>query len=102
VRSTVPIHKALDRHSSNQQVEQANILDVKPTKEEIKRLPKAFVPIKFDFEDVVPEKPVLEVKTDIKPVLEDEDEFTFDFDLDELAGMDDDLLLKPHVSSKVC
>jgi hypothetical protein len=69
-------------------------------KPEVKRVPKAFVPIKLELvEDI---KPAVEtVKVDIKPVLEDEDEYTFDLDLDELAGMDDDLLLKPHVTAKV-
>jgi hypothetical protein len=69
-------------------------------KPEVKRVPKAFVPIKLELvEDI---KPAVEtVKVDIKPVLEDEDEYTFDLDLDELAGMDDDLLLKPHVNAKV-
>jgi hypothetical protein len=66
---------------------------------EVKRAPKAFVPIKLEIELEVA-KPVPEVKVDIKPVLEDDDEFTFDFDLDELAGMDDDILLKPHVAAK--
>jgi hypothetical protein len=66
---------------------------------EVKRIPKAFVPIKLEVEMEVT-KPVPEVKVDIKPVLEDDDEFTFDFDLDELAGMDDDILLKPHVAAK--
>lgn len=64
---------------------------------EAKRTPKAFVPIKVELEDI---KPVPEGKIDIKPVLEDDDEFTFDFDLDELAEMDDDILLKPHVAAK--
>ena len=64
---------------------------------EVKRTPKAFVPIELELEDI---KPVPEVKIDIKPVLEDDDEFTFDFDLDELAEMDDDILLKPHVAAK--
>jgi len=65
----------------------------------VKRVPKAFVPIKLevDLENI---KPVPEVKVDIKPILEEDDEFTFDFDLDELAGMDDDILLKPHVAAK--
>jgi hypothetical protein len=66
---------------------------------EMKRIPKAFVPIKLEVELEVT-KPVPEVKVDMKPVLEDDDEFTFDFDLDELAGLDDDILLKPHVAAK--
>jgi hypothetical protein len=66
---------------------------------EVKRTPKAFVPIKLEVELEVT-KPVPEVRIDIKPVLEDDDEFTFDFDLDELAGLDDDILLKPHVAAK--
>jgi hypothetical protein len=70
-----------------------------PPKNEIKRVPKAFVPIKLELEENI--KPIQEIKVDVKPVLEDDDEFTFDFDLDELAGMDDDLLLKPHVAAKV-
>jgi hypothetical protein len=66
---------------------------------EVKRTSKAFVPIKLEVnsESI---KPAPEVKIDIKPVLEDDDEFTFDFDLDELAGLDDDILLKPHVAAK--
>jgi len=64
---------------------------------EVKRTPKAFVPIKLELEDI---KPVSKVKIDIKPVLEDDDEFSFDFNLDELAEMDDDILLKPHVAAK--
>jgi hypothetical protein len=69
------------------------------TTNDVKRVPKAFVPIKLklEVEDI---KPVPEVTLDIKPVLEDDDEFTFDFDLDELAGLDDDILLKPHVNAQ--
>ena len=66
---------------------------------EVKRVPKAFIPIKLEVELEVP-KPIPEVTIDIKPVLEDDDEFTFDFDLDELAGMDDDILLKPHAAAR--
>jgi hypothetical protein len=66
---------------------------------EVKRVPQAFVPIKLEIE-VEDAKPVPEVKVDMKPVLEDDDEYTFDFDLDELAGMDDDILLKPHAAAK--
>lgn len=38
---------------------------------------------------------------EIKPVLEDEDEFAFHFDLQEFAQLDDDVLLKPHATAKV-
>lgn len=65
---------------------------------EVKRVPKAFVPIKLELDEDL--KSVPEPKLGVKPLLEDEDEFTFDLDLDELAGMDDDLLLKPHVAAK--
>jgi hypothetical protein len=69
-------------------------------KTEPKRV-KAFAPIKIEFEEKVPQPMIQEVK-DEKPVLVDEeDEFTFDFNLDELAHMDDDLLMKPHVDAKV-
>ena len=79
----------------------------------MKRIPKAFVPIKIEVESATPPnavvleskadiKPVEEIKLDVRPVLEDDDEFTFDLDLDGLADMDDDLLLKPHVAAKVC
>ena len=64
---------------------------------EVQRTPKAFIPIELELEDI---KPVSGVKIEIKPVLEDDDEFTFDFDLDDLAEMDDDILLKPHVAAK--
>ena len=64
---------------------------------EVTRIPKAFIPVKLELEDI---KPVSKVKIDIKPVLEDDDEFSFDFNLDELAEMDDDILLKPHVAAK--
>lgn len=37
----------------------------------------------------------------IKPALEDEDEFAFDFDLGDFAHLEDDVLLKPHVAAKV-
>ena len=71
-----------------------------PIKAEPKRV-KAFLPIKIELEPERPISVVHEIK-DVKPVLEDEeDEFTFDFNLDELAGMDDDMLLKPHVEARV-
>jgi len=71
-----------------------------PIKAEPKRV-KAFLPIKIELEPEIPLSVVHDIK-DVKQVLEDEeDEFTFDFNLDELAGMDDDMLLKPHVEAKV-
>ena len=71
-----------------------------PIKAEPKRV-KAFLPIKIELEPEIPISVVHEIK-DVKPVLQDEeDEFTFDFNLDELAGMDDNMLLKPHVEAKV-
>lgn len=71
-----------------------------PIKAEPKRV-KAFLPIRMELEPEIPVSVVHEIK-DVKPVLEDEeDEFTFDFNLDELAGMDDDMLLKPHVEARV-
>ena len=83
------------------------------TPQVMKRIPKAFVPIKIEVESATPPnavvleskadiKPFEEIKLDVRPVLEDDDEFTFDLDLDGLADMDDDLLLKPHVAAKVC
>jgi hypothetical protein len=73
---------------------------------ESKPAPRTFRPIKVELEIRIPD--VKESKNDLvktasKPVLldEEEDEFTFDFDLDELAHMDDDLLLKPHAAAKV-
>jgi hypothetical protein len=69
-------------------------------KTEPKRV-KAFAPIKVEIEENLP-KPMIQDFKDEKPLLEDEeDEFTFDFNLDELAHMDDDLLMKPHVEAKV-
>jgi hypothetical protein len=105
LRDTRPVN--VSRPVARVSPKKAQALKVEPMiRVESKPAPRAFRPIKVELEIGIPD--VKETKNDLvktasKPVLmdEEEDEFTFDFDLDELAHMDDDLLLKPHAAAKV-
>jgi hypothetical protein len=79
-------------------------VESKPASRAFRPIP---TPVKVELEARAPSLEIKEVtanlvKTASKPILlDEEDEFTFDFDLDEFAHMDDDLLLKPHAAAMV-
>lgn len=108
VKTEPPSNKAeylkpkIPMHNSpiiNTKVQERSTADIKPAKAELPGLD--------DIPDIKPaiqinDKQDIQVRVeDTKPDLDDEDEFSFDFDLGDLADMDDDLLLKAHVAAEV-
>lgn len=81
-------------------------LDKKDVKEDVASI-KAERPLPVT---TLEQKPIIQIDNkqdikvrveDVKPDLEDEEDFSFDFDLDDFACMDEDLLLKPHSAAQV-
>lgn len=77
-------------------------------------LPAAVTPIKAERSipsTILDQKPIIQLDDkqditvrveDVKSGLEDEEDFSFDFDLDDFADMDEDMLLKPQSAAQVC